>query len=145
LPLPIDPGLKIPDRTKLSTKILCCEVASIEGDIQKSTKGAYATMQNDVWKDIAKRYLAAFMITTNCKVCFYSNIVMHLVLIFLMKSFLTHVYNMSSDCRPGGTIFMLIEDEMTYLESPGFKFKIAHTLMLKMRINLNLSQASSKV
>jgi hypothetical protein len=41
----IAPGLKIPDRTKLSNKILRREVASIEGDIQKSTKGAYATMQ----------------------------------------------------------------------------------------------------
>jgi hypothetical protein len=117
----IAPGLKVPDHTKLSNKILCCEVASIEGDIQKSTKGAYATMQNDMWKDVAKRYLAVFMITANCKVCFYGNIFTHLVLISLMKSFLTHVHNMSSDRRTGNTMFMLIEEGMTYLESIGVK------------------------
>lgn len=115
----IAPGLKIPDRTKLSTKILRREVVTLEGEIKNATKNSYGTLQNDVWKDVSRKHVAAFMLTSGRQVrlcSFVCSCSKHYI-----KVFLTHVHDLSSKRRTGELMFTLIEEEMAYLESIGVK------------------------
>ena len=63
------PGATLPDRKKLAGSILSREVVRVEGCVQEASKGHYATLQADGWKDISKKHLIAFMVTANRQVC----------------------------------------------------------------------------
>jgi hypothetical protein len=59
------PGASVPTRQKLSDQILTCEISEIHANVKHSSKGAYATIQCDGWKDISKKHLVAFLYTAN--------------------------------------------------------------------------------
>lgn len=62
------PGAVIPTRQKLSDQILSRELVKMEGSLKQSVQGAYATLQQDGWKDLSKKHLVAFMYTANREV-----------------------------------------------------------------------------
>ena len=62
------PGAVIPTRQKLSDQILSRELVKMEGTLKQSVQGAYATLQQDGWKDLSKKHLVAFMYTANQEV-----------------------------------------------------------------------------
>jgi hypothetical protein len=59
------PGASVPTRQKLSTKILVREIDKIHADVKNTSKGAYATIQCDGYKDNSKKHLVAFLYTAN--------------------------------------------------------------------------------
>jgi hypothetical protein len=59
------PGASVPTRQKLSNQILTREIGEIHANMKHSSKGAYATIQCDGWKDISKKHLVAFLYTAN--------------------------------------------------------------------------------
>jgi hypothetical protein len=62
------PGAVVPTRQKLSNQILAWEITKIQGTQKEVSKGAYATLQCDGWKDISKKHIVAFMYTANREV-----------------------------------------------------------------------------
>jgi hypothetical protein len=62
------PGASVPTRQKLSTTILTREIDKIHANVKNTSKGAYATIQCDGWKDISKKHLVAFLYTANHEV-----------------------------------------------------------------------------
>jgi hypothetical protein len=65
------PGAVIPTRQKLSDQILARETTRIHGSHKQASKGAYATMQCDGWKDnVSKKHIVAFMYTANREVLY---------------------------------------------------------------------------
>ena len=59
------PSASVPTRQKLSNQILTCEIDEIHANVKHGSKGAYATIQCDGWKDISKKHLVAFLYTAN--------------------------------------------------------------------------------
>jgi len=62
------PGARLPTHQQLSNQILNHEIVRIQGGLKESSKGQYATVQCDGWKDISKKHLVAFIYTANREV-----------------------------------------------------------------------------
>jgi hypothetical protein len=55
------PGTSVPTHQKLSGQILTRKVGKMEGSVKEATKGAFATIQSDGWKDISKKHLVGLV------------------------------------------------------------------------------------
>lgn len=62
------PGIKVPDRRKLSGKCLDAAAAKVQTEVMKNVGGKVATGQCDGWKNVAKTSVVSSMMTVERQV-----------------------------------------------------------------------------
>jgi hypothetical protein len=108
------PRMSVPTRQKLSTMILTHEISKIHAEVKNTSKGAYATIQCDGWKDISKKHLVVFLYTANHEA---SNCHINRVRSQLIQTILRPILHMSALQKTGINLLKKMEDEWAYLEN----------------------------